>query len=71
MFGTAAGLDWLADNGDWFMDGTFKTVPSLFTQLYTIHGFRLNNAIPSVYVLLRNKKKTYVRMLEGSRGFGA
>lgn len=38
IFGTQANLEFLSACPDWFMDGTFKIAPSLFNQLYTIHG---------------------------------
>jgi len=51
------------------MDGTFKTVPTIFYQLYTIHApvgaednFRI---LPIVYVLLTNKtEELYRHMFE-------
>lgn len=39
----------------WYIDGTFKTVPPLFKRLYTAHGVKYNNAIPSVFALLPDK----------------
>src|ERR1700759_670218 len=50
----------------WIADGTFKVVPNLFYQLYTIH-FELSGGVhPSaVYGLLENKSTaTYTRLLE-------
>lgn len=38
MFGTTDNVNFLAQCTHWFMDGTFKSSPHLFTQLYTIHG---------------------------------
>ncbi|CAG0892196.1 unnamed protein product [Darwinula stevensoni] len=46
----------------WYANGTFKIVPPLFEQLYTIHGVEANNSVPLVYALLgdeeRNPKST-------------
>ncbi|XP_008182264.1 uncharacterized protein LOC103309191 [Acyrthosiphon pisum] len=49
----------------WYADGTFSCAPSIFKQLYTIHGIQSSNVLPSVYALLPNKKKkTYIRLLQ-------
>jgi len=37
------------------MDGTFKSSPSLFYQLFVIHGYRIGNYVPLVFCLLPNK----------------
>ena len=39
LFTTESSLDLLASSPFWIMDGTFKTVPHLFGQVYTIHGY--------------------------------
>lgn len=47
------------------MDGTFRLVPQLFSQLYTIHGFWMDKVMPLAYCLLPDKfKSTYVAVLE-------
>ena len=38
IFSTFDNIAYLAQSPFWIMDGTFKTVPTIFTQLYTIHG---------------------------------
>lgn len=46
-------------------DGTFKCVPLIFSQLYTIHGLVGSKTIPLVYMLLPNKsKKIYKSALD-------
>lgn len=55
LFSTSTNLDILFDCQDWLCDGTFKTTPLLFTQLYTIHCNYNNHIIPVVYLLLPNK----------------
>lgn len=40
-----------------YVDGTFKSVPTLFTQLYTIHGIIDSKILPLIYLLLPNKKQ--------------
>ena len=53
----------------WMLDGTFKVVPSLFFQLYTIHAIRGSHVFPCVYVLLPNKATaTYKRQFQILKG---
>lgn len=50
-----------------YMDGTFKSVPSIFYQLYTLHCpmGRENQIFPVVYALLPNKTHaTYRRLFQ-------
>ncbi|XP_066984702.1 uncharacterized protein [Macrobrachium rosenbergii] len=45
------------------VDGTFKTVPQLIEQLYTVHAVKNNYTIPVVYALLPDKRaETYRRL---------
>lgn len=47
-----------------YMDGTFRVAPTLFYQLYTIHGRYKKQVIPLMYILLPDKKQsTYILML--------
>ncbi|KAK4881108.1 hypothetical protein RN001_004427 [Aquatica leii] len=55
IFGTELNLQLLTNSRHWFMDGTFRTVPSLFYQLYSVHGFQDRLSVPLIYVLLPNK----------------
>lgn len=46
-----------------FMDGTFKVAPTLFRQLYTLHGSFEGEMMALAYFLLPDKEKeTYLRM---------
>lgn len=59
-------LDGLARAETWIADGTFKVVPSVFFQLYSIH-FQFTDGInpAGVYCLLPNKTAdTYRRVLD-------
>jgi hypothetical protein len=58
-------LDGLARSSLWLADGTFKVVPSLFLQLYSIHFQFVTGINPAaVYCLLPNKTRaTYDRVL--------
>ena len=70
IFGTQANVDLLSSATVWLADGTFKTVPSLFYQLYVIHAMKggpdlifTGHIFPCLYVLLANKAQvTYANM---------
>ena len=64
IFGTPRTLDILSDADHIFMDGTFKIVPELFFQLFTIHALGPGGFfVPCVYALLPNKTRdTYARL---------
>jgi hypothetical protein len=56
MFATRRNLDFLIKSQEWFVDGTFKIVPKLFYQLFTIHG-NINGAYyPLIYCCRTNEK---------------
>ncbi|XP_034936450.1 uncharacterized protein [Chelonus insularis] len=64
VFSTPKNLDVLKKCQQWLSDGTFNAVPSIFSQLYTVHGFIDGKSIPLVYALLPNKsKKIYLQFL--------
>ena len=51
--------------GKIFADGTFKSAPHLFKQIYTIHAYWKDHLIPCVFVLCCNKSQgTYEKILE-------
>jgi len=58
-------LDGLARSTFWLADGTFKVVPGIYCQLYTIHFQFVTGVNPvAVYCLLPNKtREIYDRML--------
>ncbi|XP_077297552.1 aminopeptidase N-like [Arctopsyche grandis] len=65
MFTTRKNLEFLKSCQSILMDGTFKTAPPLFTQLYSIHGTRLEGtdqkpgkAVPLIFCLLPDKSGT-------------
>lgn len=64
VFGTGANLSLLQTTHHWYMDGTFKTVPGIFYQLYTIHCvIKECTIVPTVFALLPNKKSsTYIKL---------
>jgi len=65
MFGTKQNLEELCLAQHWFLDGTFSIAPTLFEQVYTIHGIKNNKNIPLVYILLARKHQgLYTRVFE-------
>ncbi|KFD59452.1 hypothetical protein M514_12700, partial [Trichuris suis] len=74
MFTTVSDVQKLANATFWIMDGTFKTVPSVFYQLYTIHAPVTTGScrsFPLVYILMTGKSKTlYECAFEELAAFG-
>ncbi|KII67194.1 hypothetical protein RF11_11353 [Thelohanellus kitauei] len=58
IFSTNNNLELLRSSDCWYCDGTFKTAPSLFSQLYTVHCKINNTVIPTVYGLLPTKSES-------------
>src|SRR5688572_3724980 len=67
MFTTIANINQLNQSSFWIMDGTFKTVPTIFKQLYTIHGCvggsENSRVLPLVYALMTSKSEECYRTL--------
>ncbi|XP_068212575.1 uncharacterized protein [Palaemon carinicauda] len=57
LFSTPTNISLLEKSDNWFGDGTFKIVPELFYQLYTIHCLTSERVILCVYALLPNKRQ--------------
>ena len=65
VFATDRCLDLLKNNGHWLFDGTFKTAPDCFYQVFTVHCLYGNGAVPCVYALLPNKNQdTYASVFQ-------
>ena len=65
MFGTTENINRLHASEHWFMDGTFKVAPELFYQVFIIHAFTDNKAVPLIYCLIQDKvEATYRRVME-------
>jgi len=48
-----------------YLDGTFKSCPSLYAQLYTVHALVDGRVVPLVYALVANKlHTTYYKFFE-------
>lgn len=70
IFGTRQNVDILRRSPVWLVDGTFKVVPSLFYQLYTIHGLHEGDTFPLLYALLPDKcARTYIDLFEAVKSF--
>ena len=63
IFSTARNLDILYNSPHWFADGTFKIVPELFFQHYTIDVLREGSLVTCVYALLSKKQEITYRQL--------
>ena len=67
IFTTIANVIQLEQSTIWIIDGTFKTVPSVFKQLYTIHEYVRENEnsriMPLVYSLMSSKSEQCYQML--------
>jgi hypothetical protein len=63
IFTTLEQLQLLADSRHNLADGTFKTAPPPYAQLYTVHGLEDNRRIPLVFALMLNKSTADYRRL--------
>ncbi|XP_071577721.1 uncharacterized protein [Temnothorax nylanderi] len=64
IFATEDNLQVLRGCDTWYCDGTFKVVPEIFDQLYTVHGEVNGKVVPLVYALCPNRRKrTYQTLL--------
>ena len=65
------GMRHLSAASFWQADGTFRECPSMFYQLYLIHGVVDAAIFPCVYAALANKQTdTYKEMFEALRRLG-
>ncbi len=69
LFVTGANIVHLRNAEFWIMDGTFKTVPTIFRQLYSIHAAvnegDNSSIMPLLYALMSSKsEELYTRLFE-------
>ncbi|XP_029645758.1 uncharacterized protein LOC115219713 [Octopus sinensis] len=65
IFSTRQNLYVLDSCQNVFMDGSFKTVPVIFDQLYTIQGLKNGFCLPLIFGLLPNRKEeTYIKFVK-------
>jgi len=62
-FATKKGLEMLGKGKKWYVDGTFKAVPKIFTQLVTFHTKYLGWHWPCVHCLCSSKSKVTYDLL--------
>lgn len=55
LLGTQSSLKLLEEAQCWLMDGTFHVVPSIMTQLFSIHGYIQGQIVPLVFCLMSRK----------------
>ena len=58
MFSCKTNLQFLSSIDVLYVDGTFKSVPTFFHQLFTIHGLNNGHYVPLAFFLLTNKHQT-------------
>jgi len=55
----------LKECSNWTGDGIFRSVPILFSQLYTIHRVKNKRSFPLVYILMADRsKESYIEVLK-------
>lgn len=60
IFSTERNLNMLCNSPTIFTDGTFKTTPNQFAQLFTVHAIFMNFVFPVVFCLTQQKdEETY------------
>ncbi|KAE9544414.1 hypothetical protein AGLY_001593 [Aphis glycines] len=66
IFSTVTNLKTLCDTDNIYVDGTFKSCPKFFHQIFTIHGYVNNKVyIPLVFGILGNKELgTYIQFFK-------
>ena len=68
IFASSEQLDILSECEEVLIDGTFKMTPTIFTQLYTIHGVYRDAVFPLVFTLLSDKQQaTYEKVINQLR----
>lgn len=57
IFGSVENLKVLGRSRVWLMDGTFKIVPTIMRQLFTIHAHINEHVVPVIYCVMSSKSK--------------
>ena len=75
IFTTSTNINYLSQSPFWICDGTFKVVPTIFRQLYTVHGCiggdENSRIMPLVYVLMSSKsEECYQTLFQDLIDFG-
>ncbi|KFD50538.1 hypothetical protein M513_08606 [Trichuris suis] len=65
LFTTTANIHKLSGAPMWLMDGTFRTTPNVFYQMYTIHATIGSRSFPLVYAMMSAESQAlYTRLFE-------
>ncbi|KAF2883229.1 hypothetical protein ILUMI_22944, partial [Ignelater luminosus] len=67
IFATEVNLRFLSACNTWLVDGTFKVSPSLFDQVFVIHGYRSGSSFPLLYCLASTRTEPLQHTPEFSR----
>ena len=71
VFSTLRNLQLLFNTSNWYANGTFKTEPPLFNQLYSIHGVVNGDVLPLIYTLMANKtEERYNKLFSELKALG-
>jgi hypothetical protein len=62
MFSCKTNLQFLSTIDVFYVDGTFKSAPKIFHQLFTIHGLSNGHFVPLAFFLLANKHQSPMGM---------
>ncbi|KAG0428611.1 hypothetical protein DMUE_5809, partial [Dictyocoela muelleri] len=57
IFSTNTHISYLEHSESWYCDGTFKSCPTGFEQVYTIMGLIKRKCVPLVYILMKDRSK--------------
>ncbi|KAF0987271.1 hypothetical protein HZS_5617 [Henneguya salminicola] len=58
IFSSRRNLNSFPQSSSIYFDVIFKTIPQIFSQLFTIHGTNFTTTVPYVCPLMQRKKKT-------------
>ena len=67
LLGTQSNLHYLAEAECLYVDGTFKTCPHLFYQIFSIHIIKYGQTFPMVYALLPAAEYIQLYVHDGQR----
>lgn len=72
VFSTHENLRFLGTCEIWMVDGTFKSSPTLFDQIFIIHGYRNKTSFPLVFCLTPNRTtSTYIKIFQELKALNA
>ncbi|KAF0985757.1 hypothetical protein HZS_313, partial [Henneguya salminicola] len=57
IFASKSNLNYLSQISSIYFDATFKTIPQIVSQLFTVHATNFTTTVPCVYALMQRKTK--------------